>query len=190
MLPLILASASPQRARLLLDLGLAFSVVPSSIDEPACKEKLPEKRALCLARMKAKDVARSHTNALVIGCDTLVVAHDGTLLEKPSDVDDARRMIRLQSGRISIVHSGLCILGPEGIEEGISTSRVHFAPLMEKEIDAWLARGLWEGRSGAFQIDGVGQMLVEHLEGDVTGVIGLPIYLLRGLLGRAGHEIL
>jgi septum formation protein len=190
MLPIFLASSSPQRARILGDLGLAFTVVPSTVDEAACGERHPEKRAALLAKMKAEDVAREHCDALVIGCDTLVVAPDGTLLEKPLDAADARRMLRLQSGGISLVHSALCILGPHGAEEGVATSRVHFASLNDREIDAWLARGLWEGRSGAFQIDGPGQMLVTHMEGEVTAVIGLPVFLLRRLLCRMGHDIL
>lgn len=182
----ILASASPQRRQLLQGLGIPFTVEPSSIEESACDENDPLHRAAHLARMKAQDVAARHPNAWVMGCDTLVVAPDGSLLEKPADAADAERMLRRQSGGVSTVHSGLCVTGPGGMFEGMSSSRVRFARLSERDIAWWMDSGHWRNRSGAFQIDGSGQLLIEHLEGDWTGVVGLPVYLFGQLLRRAG----
>lgn len=183
---LILASASPQRRMLLQGLGMTFRVQPSSVDESACQIVDPAKRAQVLARLKAEDIFSLHRDCWVIGCDTLVVAPDGTLLEKPTDVDDARRMLRLQSGGASMVHSGLCLLGPGGEYEGISSSRVLFQALTEAEIEWWIGTNEWRDRSGSFQIDGLGQLLIERLEGDWTSVVGLPIFLLGQLMEQAG----
>ena len=187
---LILASASPQRKTLLRGIGVSFQAIPSSIDENACDEKDPGKRAETLALLKARDVKTSHPNDWILGCDTLVEAHDGSVLEKPVDANDAKRMIALQSGKISHVHSALALISPDGSEHvGLSTSHVRFATLDTKTIDAWIEQGFWEDRSGAFQIDGPGQLLIEHLEGDWTGVVGLPVFLFGQLYRKAGLAI-
>jgi septum formation protein len=184
---LILASSSPQRKELLSVLNIPFEVIPSTVDEDVYAERDPAKRVQELAILKAKDVARRHPNSVIIGCDTLVRAPDGTLLEKPKDQEEARTMIRLQSGGISLVHSGLCVIDEQGIEHtGLSSSSVHFAKLEESDIDWWMSTNLWQGRSGAFQIDGLGQLMISHIEGDFTSIVGLPMYLLGDLLKKAG----
>lgn len=180
---LVLASASPQRRTLLEGLGVTFEVIPSSVDEEAYLERDPVKRSRALAKMKAADVAARHPRSTVIGCDTLVVAADGTLLEKPKNADDARRMIELQSGTVSTIHSALCLIDEQGkVKEGLSTSRVRFKKLSGTDIKWWIETERWKGRSGAFQIDGQGQLIIEHLDGDWTGVVGLPVFLLGMML--------
>ena len=185
----ILASSSPQRKTLLAGIGVSFDVIASSVDEFACTEADPAKRASILARLKADDVQRKHPDAMVLGCDTLVVAHDGTLLEKPKDAKDAERMLRLQSGNVSTVHSGLCLIAPSAREEGISSSRVHFKKLSEEEIAWWISTNQWKERSGGFQIDGQGQLMICSLEGDWTSVVGLPVFLLGELMEKIGMAI-
>ncbi|MFA7682219.1 MAG: nucleoside triphosphate pyrophosphatase [Candidatus Peribacteraceae bacterium] len=183
---IILASASPQRRQLLEQLGVPFSVIPSTVDEQQCACLDPRERAQMLARLKAQDVALSNPAAHVIGCDTLVVAPDGSLLEKPHNAAQARTMLVAQSGGVSQVHSAISLLDAGGkLHEAVSTSRVHFRPLSTADLDWWVSLGLWEGRSGAFQIDGPGQLLIDHLEGDWSGVVGLPIALLGHLLRQA-----
>ncbi len=188
---LILASASPQRKTLLGNLGLSFDVIPSTVDESQCTESLARKRAELLAVLKARDVSAKNPDAWVIGCDTLVVAQDGTLLEKPHHADEARTMLALLGGRVCAVHSGLCIVSPNGEKElsDVSTSLVGFKSLEQKDIDWWVASKLWEGRSGAFQIDGPGQLFIAHIEGDWTGIVGLPIYLFGELAQKMGMPL-
>lgn len=187
---LILASASPQRKTLLQGLGLEFEVVPSGVHEDHHPEADPKKRAMDLARLKARDIARKNIDAIVIGCDTLVVASDGTLLEKPESEDDTRRMLGLQSGKTSIVHSAVCVLDRrKRRHEGVSSSSVTFKPLSQGEIDWWTTTGLWKDRSGGFQIDGQGQLMIQRIEGDWTGVVGLPVFLLGQLLQAAGISL-
>jgi septum formation protein len=149
----------------------------------------PVDRSLELSKQKARAVSALHPVATVIGCDTLVVAPDGTLLEKPIDADDACRMLRLQSGGVSLVHSGLCLIHAGREFCDVSTSSVHFAFLSPAQISLWIATGHWHDRSGAFQIDGQGQMLIQNIEGDWTGIVGLPIFLLGALLRNAGVPV-
>jgi septum formation protein len=186
---LILASQSPQRKTLLEGLGLKFRVVPSSVDESACTEDDPGKRAMILAELKARDVAEKHPNDIVIGCDTLVVSSDCQLLEKPTDERDAFRMLKLQSGTASIVHSGLTVISSGKEYSGLSTSSVRFKKLSKEEEAWWIGTKLWEGRSGAFQIDGLGQLMIEYIEGDWTSIVGLPVSLLGELLAKAGVPV-
>ncbi len=188
--PLILASASPQRAALLAGLGLTFSAIPSRIEEEMCTERDPAQRAVRLAREKAQEVGERHRGEWIIGCDTLVVAPDGSLLEKPLDEADARRMLVLQSGGTSIVHSGLAVLSPAGVMmDGLSSSSVTFKSLSADEIDWWLRTDLWRGRSGAFQIDGLGQLMIERIEGDFTSIVGFPVFLFGELARKVGLAI-
>ncbi len=190
-LPLVLASASPQRKALLFGLGLEFLVDPSALNESDHTEHDPVKRSLALAEMKARDVAKRYPEALVIGCDTLVVAPDETLLEKPVDENDARRMLQLQSGGVSIVHSGLALVTPDAkCVSDVSSSCVTFKKLSEADIDWWVSTGEWQNRSGSFQIDGRGQLLISNLEGDWSSVVGFPVFLFGELLKRAGVSLL
>lgn len=190
---LILASGSPQRRQLLEGLGIPFNVQVSRVSETDVIEQDPVVRARLLAKLKAEDVAEFFPEAWVIGCDTLVVAHDGALLEKPKDAREARAMIARQSGSVSTVHSGLCVLTPapeRKIIEGVSSSAVHFKKLSPGEIAWWIQTGCWNDRSGAFQIDGLGQLLIERISGDWAGVVGLPVFLLGELLKKAGWDFL
>lgn len=185
---LILASASPQRKALLQGLGLTFDVIHSGVDERQHLEADPVSRAKILAFLKAKDVAASHPDAWVIGCDTLVVSPDDVIFEKPADESEARAMLLAQSGRTSTVHSGLSVLSPEGKHcDGVSSSTVRFKKLTPGEVEWWMGTGLWKDRSGSFQIDGPGQLMIEEIRGDWSGIVGLPIFLLGRLLEEAGY---
>ena len=188
---IILASASPQRKRLLESLGVSFDVIPSSFDEDGHPVREPTKRAQILAEKKAEHVRQAHPDTWIIGCDTLVVAPTGALLEKPHDRQEAAEMLRLQSGGTSVVHSGLCLLSPRGESfTGLSSSDVTFKKLSDEEVEWWMETGLWKDRSGAFQIDGPGQLMIERIDGDWTGVVGLPVFLLGELSREAGLNLI
>ncbi len=190
MQPLILASTSPQRRSLLSGLGVSFEVIPSTVDEDIHPERDPAKRCVTLARLKAENVAYAHPGSFILGADTLVVSQSGELLEKPADADEARRMLRAQSGGLSIVHSAVCLIDPDGrLHEGLDSSSVHFAVLTAEDIEWWIRTDLWKGRSGAFQIDGLGQLMIERIEGDWSGIVGLPVYLVGQLAREAGLSL-
>jgi len=186
----VLASASPQRKVLLEGLGVDFIVCPSEKDEAVCTETDPIERAKALARLKANDVAERYPDAWVLGSDTLVVSPNGELLEKPADANDARRMLRLHSGSVPVVHSTLCLRSPMGdCFEGLSTSSVHFKELSDEDIEWWIETEQWKDRSGAFQIDGMGQLMISHIEGDWSGIVGLPVFLWGELCKEAGLDL-
>ncbi len=182
----ILASQSPQRKAILQSLGVSFEVIPSYFDESLIVEADPIERAKLLAEAKAAVVSKRYPDRWVIGVDTLVVSQDGELLEKPVNAADARRMLRLHSGRTSIVHSGLSIQRNGKVHTDVSTASVFFRTLTEDDIEWWIKTGLWQDRSGAFQIEGEGERLITMIEGERETVIGFPVLQFHRLLPLLG----
>ena len=182
----LLASKSPQRKKILENLGVDFKVIPSLFDESSIHERDPIKRVKLLAEGKAKAASLQYPDQYIIGADTLVVSADGELMEQPVDAGDARRMLKLHSGRTSKVHTALCMMvarlaDPRGNEchTDISTTSVTFHELSGETINWWIELGLWEDRSGAFQIEGDGQKLIKGWEGEYETVVGFPVELFR-----------
>jgi septum formation protein len=175
---IVLASRSPQRRELLERLGLQFEVVAAEVEELG--EGEPAEVVLENARRKARAV--QVPGAVVIGCDT-DVAIEGRLLGKPGDEDEARRFLRLLSGRSHEVLSGLLLAGPEEAAErsGVARSTVTFRDLGEADVEGYLAAGEWRERAGGYAVQGLGATLVARVEGDVSNVIGLPVGLLLEL---------
>jgi septum formation protein len=137
----------------------------------------PSDAVLKNARRKAAAVDVS--GALVIGCDTDVVACRRAL-GKPGDEAEAREFLELLAGRSHEVLSGLVLLGPEPARsrEGVARSLVTFRNLGAEELDRYVAAGEWRERAGGYAIQGLGSTLAERIEGDLSNVIGLPVGLL------------
>lgn len=182
----LLASQSPQRREILTRIGVAFEVIPPDFDETMIKEKDPVSRARILAEKKAHSVSILHSDRLVIGADTLVVSADGELLEKPCNSSDAERMLRLQSGRTSLVHSAVCLMRDQESDIRHSTAGVTFRSLTDRDIAWWINTGLWEDRSGAFQIEGEGQKLIAGFTGEFETVVGFPVGVFREMCEKIG----
>jgi len=181
--PLLLASRSPQRRAILEQLGIPFDVVT-----PRYEEHTPEiADAVQIVREHAQGKARSVANEAgerpVLGVDTEVVLQ-GLIFGKPADATEAEQMLEELSGKTHVVMSGLCLLTPgwEVVEhEG---TRVTFRDLTPRDLAAYLATGEWEGRAGAYAIQGRGAALVCAIEGDYLNVVGLPAALLVRLLAE------
>lgn len=188
----ILASASPQRTAILTQLGVPHQVVPADIAERSDGE--PVQVAEQNARDKANHVAKTNPFTVVIGSDTIVVTDDGELLGKPANIDEARAMLGKLLGRTHTVISGLAIAGPGRVntQSGTASTTVKMRTLDADELDRHLLHGEWEGRAGAYAIQGRGAGLVERIDGDYFNVVGLPVALLAelapSLLDRAPRK--
>jgi nucleoside triphosphate pyrophosphatase len=186
---LLLASASPRRVALLRDLGVDFTVRPSSIEEV----RRPGEDVVCFARRaareKAEAVVEANRGAWVMGADTVVIA-DGEYLGKPRDGDDACRMLRLLSGRCHRVVTAVVLVAPGGLggDELAVETLVEFRPLSDEEIAAYVASGEPFDKAGAYGIQGGAGAFVRRVEGSYTNVIGLPLDEVRTLLIR--HRLL
>jgi septum formation protein len=171
--PLILASTSPQRRAILTQLRIPFEVVVPSFDE--VDGTSPRERA----RGKARSV--DGRDQPVLGVDTEVL-FEGELLGKPADETDAERMLERLSGRTHDVVSGLCLRTPAWEEVHEEVTHVTFRELTPRDLAHYVAAREWEGRAGAYAIQGLGASLVERVEGDFLNVVGLPGSLLVRLL--------
>jgi septum formation protein len=170
-----LASGSPQRAEILVKLGIEFEVVVPGVEELSGGD--PEVEVLENARRKAAAVER---DGLVIACDTDVVL-DGRALGKPADAEEARAYLDRMSGRPHEVMSGLVVLRDGEERSGLDRTTVVFKDLGEDEKERYVRFGEWRGRSGGYAIQTLGSTLVERIEGSVSNVVGLPVGLLTDL---------
>jgi septum formation protein len=172
--PLILASASPRRAELLRHAAIAFEVDAADIHEEAFEGEKPLDYARRLARDKARTVLARHDGALVLGADTVVVV-DEHLLEKPRDAEDARRMLRLLSGRSHQVITGVSLQGCGSDRTEAEITQVTFAQMSDQETAGYVAGGEPADKAGAYGIQGIASRWVERIEGCYFNVVGLPI---------------
>lgn len=180
----LLASASPRRKQLLAGIT-PFDVEPSSFEERA--QGLPAREtALCFARGKARDVFLKHRDCLVLGADT-VVCLDGEIFGKPADAEDAKRMLRLLSGRTHSVFTGVCLMREGKTVEAAEETEVTFFPLGEEKIEEYVASGLPFGKAGAYGIQDGG--LVERIKGSYTNVVGLPVELTKELFVKVSEGL-
>lgn len=179
--PLLLASTSPQRRSILEQLGLPFDVVAPRYVEEDAPGTPPLELVRSHARGKARSVADEADGRPVLGVDTSVVS-EGRTFGKPRDAAEAAAMLARLSGATHEVVSGLCLLTPgwEAVEEDVT--RVTFRSLTPRDVAAYVAVGEWEGRAGAYAIQGRGAALVRRIEGDYLNVVGLPAALLVRLL--------
>jgi septum formation protein len=181
-----LASASPRRQELLRQLGVDFEVVPSNLDEVPLPGERPADYVARVSRAKAEHVARrlrEQGKAMhpVLGADTEVVL-DGAILGKPRDRGHGLDMLRQLSGRTHDVLSGVCVLQDGREHAALNVSRVTFRPLTDVDIAAYWDTGEPADKAGAYAIQGRAAAFIERLEGSYSGVMGLPLYELAGIL--------
>jgi septum formation protein len=178
--PLVLASRSPQRRAILEQLGIPFDVVlPEYEEELGGSDSAETVREN--ARGKARSVAGAGVGRPVLGVDTEVVL-DGRVFGKARTAAEAEAMLEALAGQTHEVVSGLCLLTPAWEEVEHEVTRVSFRELDARDLAAYVGIAEWEGRAGAYAVQGRGAALVERIEGDYLNVVGLPAALLVRLL--------
>ncbi len=171
---LILASASPRRKELMQDSGLPFQIIPSKKEE-IVPLHLPAAQAIeQLALQKASDIFSQHPDAVVIGCDTMVLWKEERL-GKPKDQADALRMLKMLSNQTHEVITGVALLSKTHTILFHETTKVTFYDLEEELLTAYVASDEPYDKAGAYGIQGMGKLLVKSIEGDYFNVVGLPI---------------
>jgi len=185
--PLILASSSPRRAGYLRELGLSFRRVVPAVDETRRRGESPRRYVRRLAESKARAVAARYPNHWVVGADTTVVV-DGKLLGKPVDGRDARRMLKLLSGRSHQVVSAIALARFQDriLRSRVSTTRVSFRTLAAEEIRWYVETGEPMDKAGAYGVQGRGGLLVSRIEGSFSNVVGFPLEKFFELVNDAG----
>ena len=203
---LVLASASPRRQELLRNAGIPFTIEPADVDETPFSGESARTCAERLAKEKALKISRHHPYARVLGADTVVVLQE-QILNKPLDVEDAVRMLRLLSGRVHQVITGVCLVNPvPGSQRsaaanppehapyavltaddrqlliGSETTSVAMSEISEAEIREYVATGEPMDKAGAYAIQGRASRWIPRIEGDYSNVVGLPVALVYRML--------
>ncbi|MGH9738416.1 MAG: Maf family protein [Candidatus Acidiferrales bacterium] len=191
---LVLASASPRRAEILRNAGIAFDVQAALIDEAPRAGELAgdyvRRLAFEKARAAANEIAErqgTSDDTIFIGADTTVVV-DGEIFGKPESEVDAQRMLRLLSGRVHEVHTGLAVVRSPGAWERVAEeiTRVTFAKISDEEVESYIATGEPFGKAGGYAVQGLAGRYVTRIEGCYFNVVGLPLALLYSMLRETG----
>ena len=182
-----LASSSPRRKALLEEIGLSFDICPSNIDEDIKQGESPAEHCLRLAEEKAKEAAKNVETGWILGADTIVFI-DNQILGKPSNVNEAQEMLTLLRGRCHKVLTAFCLLNAstDTTIKRIAESRIKIKNLTDKEIEDYLKTGEPLDKAGAYAVQGIGNFMVESIEGSYTNVVGLPMEELRQALEELG----
>ncbi|MGF1483538.1 MAG: Maf family protein [Opitutales bacterium] len=186
-LQLVLASQSPRRSHLLRTLGLEFEVVPAHIDENEGTDAAPGPLVLENARRKAEAVAPSFPGALVLGSDT-VVSLEGQLLHKPANLEEARQMLMRLSGCTHTVFTGVHLLleSEDRSDSSLATSEVVFKVLDEATIQTYFSRVDPLDKAGAYGIQEGRELIIDHYNGSLANIMGLPVEHLKERLQSLG----
>lgn len=168
--------------------GYEFDVRPAAIEEKVDPTQTPANNAMTLALQKARWVASRQKRCFVIGADTLVVL-DEKIIGKPTDPDDAERILTRISGRPHQVITGVAVINPEGQSFTDATaSTVQIKTLTREEIRAYIKTGEPMDKAGAYAIQGQGAFMVVSWSGPFDNIVGLPVDSLRTLLQEAGYR--
>lgn len=181
---LVLASASPRRQEILSAAGFSFTVKIADIPEKRLPEEGPVDFVRRLSRLKAEAVGATG-GEIILAADTVVVL-DEHILGKPREADEARRMLRLLSGREHEVITGICLKHRGGAIADTERTRVRFVPLDEEEIAGYVATGEPMDKAGAYAIQGLASKFIDRVEGCYFNVVGLPIALVYRHLKSIG----
>ncbi len=183
---LVLASSSPRRAEILSAVGWRHEAMTAGIDESRTEGEDVVAYVQRLARAKAAAVAARLDRGLVLGADTVVVV-EGEILGQPRDDEDARRMLKLLSGKWHEVVTGVALLRVGHEAEALvdhERTGVRFAEISMDEIDWYLGTGEPKGKAGAYAVQGRAALFIEEIEGDYFNIVGLPIRLVYELARR------
>ena len=178
--PVILASASPRRSDLLREMGVEFQVVPSDAEEIHNEQLTAREICQINAYRKARVIAKRYPDMLVIGADTLVYL-GVSLFGKPRDLLDAERMLAGLSGKTHQVVTGVCLIHLRAHRQSIfaDTTDVTFRALSTEQIRDYLGKIEPLDKAGAYAIQDHGDLIVDHIDGSLSNVIGLPVERLR-----------
>ena len=187
--PVILASASPRRSQLLASMDIEFEVVPSHVEELIDGYDFIPDLCEANARIKAEPIADMHPECLVIAADTMVYLED-TFYGKPTDIDDAHRMLTRLQGRTHQVTTGVSLIyHNEKISKSFSViTNVTFLSLDAGQISEYLAKIDPLDKAGGYAIQEHKQMIAKRVSGSVSNVVGLPVERLKEELNNLFGE--
>lgn len=185
--PIILASASPRRKKILKNAGIKFKAVESKAEEYLDPKLEPHELAKKLSLIKARDVHKKFNKSIIIAADTFVVC-GGKIFGKPKDKKDAKRMLSILSNKTHLVITGLTII--DGKTKTIITkseeTKIHMREISKEEIESYVETKEPFDKAGAYAIQGKAGKFIKKIDGDLDNAIGLPIDILLKELRKSG----
>ncbi|CAN4274638.1 Maf Nucleotide-binding protein implicated in inhibition of septum formation [Methylophilaceae bacterium] len=186
---IILASQSPRRATILMQMGINCVVMPADIDESQLDNESPSDYVLRLAKQKAL-VIKGQLNAKqaempILAADTAVALRD-SIFGKPEDDADAAEMLKKLSGTQHQVHTAVAVMFNQQIELALNTTLVEMMPLSDAMIAAYIATKDHKDKAGSYAIQGLAGNWIKRIDGSYSGVMGLPVHETFMLLKRFG----
>jgi len=181
---IILASQSPRRAELLAQVGIEFRVAPADIDERIFDDERAADYVERMAISKARRAHQAFNSYPVLGSDTAVVL-DQTILGKPTDRDDAIRMLLALSRRTHEVLTGVAVVSDQ-VHYRLNVSQVRFREISRREAEAYWATGEPADKAGGYAIQGLAAAFIERIEGSYSGIMGLPLFETMQILNAIG----
>ena len=187
---LILASTSPRRKEILSLLGLSFEVIPPDFDETVSSHLSIDDEVLDFAVGKARSVAVTKPDSIVVGSDTMIFL-GGVKIGKPVDENDAKRVLRLLSGKTHLIYNSVAIIdncGGPGLQ-AIEQVTVDMRPYGEGEIESYLGCNESMDKAGAYSIQGEGRKLIASIQGDYLAAVGMPLRPIAQYLQSRGETL-
>ncbi len=179
---IILASASPRRKDLLKQSGIDFIIDASSIDEVLDESLSLEEKLMKLAADKAYPIHLKYPNDIVIGADTIVY-YNQQIIGKAKDKEDAKRILTMLSSNMHSVYTAVALYNKGQLTTFIDKTDVYFKDIRPL-IDDYLSLNEWQGKAGAYGIQDSAKVFVDHIDGDLDNVIGLPVYRVKDALNK------
>ena len=193
--PIILAASSPRRQEILKMMNIPFRVIMPNVNENLTTAKSPAELTETLARSKVLSVVHSlppkQVIPWVLGADT-IVALNNRIYGKPSDQDEAFEYIKSFQGKTHTVCTTIALYNGAKKTTSVRTaiSKVTFAPMTQREIEAYVETGDWHGAAGGYRIQGMASCFISKIEGSQSCVVGLPIFELYDILRSQGYSVL
>jgi len=188
-LEIILASSSPRRRQLLESLGISFKIVPANFDEESISfDGDPEEYVTILAKGKVDIIRKLHPKSFVLAADTTVYAF-GKVINKPQDLNDAKKMLTILSGATHTVYTGVALALGDTVQTAVERTEVRFFPLTEEQIDTYVNTQHVLDKAGGYAIQGAGALIVERIDGCYYNVVGLPLSTVSRLLSTFGCNL-
>lgn len=178
---IILASGSPRRSEILNSVGWEFEKDVPDVDESERNGESAADYVRRLAEEKAAKIAERHKDIMVLGADTTVVL-DGKIIAKPTDLDDARRMLKELSGNWHEVLTGVAIVKNNDVRSAVQSTRVKFDEMRDDDIELLVQKGEPLDKAGAYAVQAQAALFIEKIEGDYWNVVGLPVNLVYKLV--------
>ncbi|PCI31642.1 MAG: septum formation protein Maf [Alphaproteobacteria bacterium] len=187
---LILASASPRRQELLAQVGITpDQIIPADIDETPLAHELPRPLAERLAVEKAAAVRRTHGQSYILASDT-IVALGKRILGKAATPAEAHTYLSLLSGRRHRVYTGIALITPDGKQVSrVVATTVIFKRLSAADLESYLSHDEWQGKAGAYAIQGFAARFIKGINGSYSNVVGLPLFETTNMLQGNGYVI-